>query len=57
METLKNGGKPNSATTSRNLPNGKQDLSSTRVRMLTKSEILSLQESKRMAYEMMMKMN
>lgn len=57
MATLKNGGKPNSATTSRNLPNGEQDLSSTRVRMLTKSEILSLRESKRMAYEMMMKMN
>lgn len=39
------------------LPNGKQDLSSTHVRLLTKSEIQSLRESKREAYEQMMKMN
>ena len=54
MEVLKTGGRNISATTSRNLQNGKQDSSLTPVRHLTKLEIQSLRDSKKEAYERMM---
>lgn len=56
MATLKTGGNKSLVTTSQGSPNGKQDLSSIRVKHLTKSEIESLRQSKVEAYEKMMKL-
>ncbi|MDG6335615.1 hypothetical protein QAA01_06660 [Glaesserella parasuis] len=57
MAVLNTGGQKNLAMISQNSQNGKRDLSSIHVRQLTKSEIQSLRESKREAYERMMKLN
>ncbi|STO71526.1 Uncharacterised protein [Avibacterium paragallinarum] len=57
MEKLKTSGFKSSAMTSQSSRNGKQDSYSTHVKHLTKSEIRSLQESKRNAYYEMMAMS
>ena len=56
MANLNNSGNKHSAMTSQSSPSGKQNSSSIQVKVLTKSEIESLRQSKIDAYHQMMKM-
>lgn len=57
MAILKHGGNRFTGMISKSSQSGKQSISSTLVKQLTKSEIESLRQNKRDAYALMMKMN
>jgi len=57
MAILKHGGNRFTGTISKGSQSGKQSISSTLVKQLTKSEIESLRQNKRDAYALMMKTN